>query len=51
MFAIGVGHSINLEELHAIASQPSDEYTFEATTYEALNKLKNDLAWEVCQGM
>ena len=50
MFAIGVGHKINRDELLSIASEPPQQFTFEVEDYGMLDALKNILAWEVCQG-
>ena len=50
MFAIGVGHKINRDELLSIASEPPQQFTFEVEDYAMLDALKDILAWEVCQG-
>jgi len=47
LFAIGVGPYVNREELKAIASSP--ELVFEVDDYEALDKLRGELAWKACQ--
>lgn len=46
--AIGVGHKILERELYAIASSPED--VFMVDNYEALDRLKDSLAWKACQG-
>ena len=48
VMAIGVGHKILEEELYAIASSPDDVYMVD--NYEALDRLKENLAWKACQG-
>ena len=47
MFAIGVGEAVNVNELLSIASSVNHTYT--VSNYEALQKLKKDLAWKACQ--
>jgi len=47
IFAIGVGPSVNKNELLAIASSP--DLVFEVDDYGALDGLKQILAWKACQ--
>ena len=49
IIAIGVGDSINPEELHAIASSDSD--VLYADDYNALDSIRNSLLLVACEGM
>ena len=50
VFAVGVGGQYVLDELHAIASAPSDDYVFTVDNYSALDRIKDLLAMKTCQG-
>ncbi|XP_053375389.1 cartilage matrix protein-like isoform X2 [Mercenaria mercenaria] len=47
VFAISVGHEVDVKELHHIASKP--EYVFEVNGYGALKHITNILAVKTCQ--
>ncbi|XP_022340467.1 collagen alpha-5(VI) chain-like isoform X3 [Crassostrea virginica] len=50
MFAIGVGMSINKEELKMIASQPVAEHEFMVDDLDGLNMLRSTLVSRLCPG-
>ena len=49
-FAIGVGDGVDRKELTNIASEPSDDFVFQVTDFEALDSIKNQLADKACHG-
>lgn len=50
VFALGVGKDVDLEELDAMASQPSNYYTFLVDGYEGLSNIRELLAIKTCTG-
>lgn len=50
VFAVGVGRSVDRDELSAIGSQPSSEYVFAVENYDALATIKKLLAIQTCKG-
>ena len=50
IFAIGIGESVNVDELDEIASRPAREFTFTVENYSALSKLSQTLAARICTG-
>lgn len=50
VFAIGVGNQIDVAELRAMASQPSSEFVFEVTNFQALSGIKKELVTRTCKG-
>ncbi|XP_050403925.2 cartilage matrix protein [Patella vulgata] len=48
MFAIGVGDSVDQQELTDMASQPSKDYVFSVNNFGALDTIKNLLAVKTC---
>ncbi|XP_061197993.1 uncharacterized protein LOC133206079 [Saccostrea echinata] len=49
MFAIGVGHGINDNELNSISSNPDSQYTFHAESFDSLTSLKGSLSSKTCE--
>ncbi|PVD20005.1 hypothetical protein C0Q70_20499 [Pomacea canaliculata] len=49
VFAIGVGNQIDVAELRAMASQPSSEFVFEVTNFQALSGIKKELVTRTCK--
>ena len=50
MFSVGVGKSVDLIELKAIASQPSIYYTFLVENFQGLGNIRELLAIKTCTG-
>ncbi|KAL3865446.1 hypothetical protein ACJMK2_042835 [Sinanodonta woodiana] len=48
LFAIGIGESVEREELRDIASDPDDDFVFQVSDFGALNTIKNILAIKTC---
>lgn len=48
LFAVGVGESLDISELEAIASPPSKYYTFAVDSYAGLDNIKELLAIKAC---
>ena len=50
LFAIGIGDQIDIHELKAIASEPTEDFMFEMDNFDALPSIKTILAIETCSG-
>ena len=50
IFAIGVGNQVNVAQLRDMASQPSGEFVFEVTNFQALDSIRSELISKTCQG-
>lgn len=48
LFAVGVGNDVDVDELKAIASQPSDEFAMQVASFDILNTLGSRLAVSIC---
>ncbi len=51
VFAVGVGSSVDLHELHNIASKPVEQYAFQVRSFAALDSIKELLAIKTCTGL
>ncbi|ESP01322.1 hypothetical protein LOTGIDRAFT_67597, partial [Lottia gigantea] len=49
VFAIGVGDAVDDVELSDIASDPDSQFKFHATDFEALQRIKEELAIKTCE--
>ena len=49
MFAVGVGWSVDIRELAAIASEPRNRYVIQVGNFDLLEKVKDELATKICQ--
>nr|KAG5708598.1 hypothetical protein BaRGS_033019 [Batillaria attramentaria] len=49
IFAIGVGSKIDVQELRAMASEPSSEFVYEVTNFAALSSIKSELVIKTCK--
>ena len=50
IFAIGIGHKVNIAELKNIASYPPQQYMFHVASYDALKSIKDTVAIKACEG-
>ena len=50
LFAIGVGRSVDQDELEAIASRPAHKYAFNVDNFMGLQQIKILLARRTCEG-
>lgn len=50
IFAIGVGHKFDKNELKAIGSEPSDDFVYDVDKYDMLDSIKTTLAFKACTG-
>ncbi|XP_033748050.1 cartilage matrix protein-like [Pecten maximus] len=50
MFAVGIGSSVNMDELNGIASDPDDTFVIKVDSYNQLNteKIKEELSYRAC---
>lgn len=49
VFAIGIGHGIDLLEIKNIASNPDDDYVFQVDDFNSLETIKDVLAIKTCK--
>ncbi|XP_069134272.1 collagen alpha-3(VI) chain-like [Argopecten irradians] len=50
LFAVGIGSSVNMDELRGIASDPDDTFVIKVDSYNDLNteKIKEELSYRAC---
>ena len=48
MFAIGIGQGTSQDELRGIASKPSEQFVFNAVSFEALGAIKQGVVSTAC---
>ena len=48
MFSLGITDDVNIDELTAIASSPSDEHIYQTETIQDVSDLTDRLVWGVC---
>ena len=46
----GIGDQVDKTELQAIASKPASNYVFMIDNFDALTKIKEELAIKACEG-
>jgi len=51
LFAVGVGDMVDVNELEAISSRPSDNYTLQVESYAVLSGIRDTLTTRICNGM
>jgi len=51
LFAVGIGTDVDLMELKAIASSPSEHYTFLVENFAGLGHIRDLLAIKTCEGI
>jgi len=50
IYSIGVGNSVNVPELNAIANDPDADYVYRAENFDAITAIKGALVDKVCEG-
>ena len=48
IFGIGVGEEVNPQELRDIANQPSEQFTFNVTGFDALEHIRDQVSEAAC---
>ena len=50
IFAIGVGHGVFFKELNAMASKPSEQFSFQVSDFRALSRIEERFSQSTCKG-